>query len=819
MGDFDWAQNGRYIFFSSLYEQNKVLYRIGVQRLKNTKIAASLNNQQSSNFAEEQRFTAQIAAYLSMLQSMHQNLLNNEQFFLNQNIDILKKSKFFSNITSIIESMSDGKSITENEYRQIIAFFNVIQNHTDLDTLKSRVDQELNNIKLLNANFQKLSKEEQKDAKQSYIENPKAYNSQFGAQFYQTIVSEVEGKEITLRKTELDTEAYAKRINSILKNLSKKPEFRDLIIKIYNQHINETNFTVIHEGLKALILEQATLIIMNKSNSARQINDLTNELFITITEAIKNVDLTIPTELQRYNIFGGDVKDTTLEKYALTTDQNLVYLLELASNAQEILEKYQQLGTNKNLIQLWNELEQIAQEGQSGRSHHGSSRYGKKANELNKFLRQNIGQFFFGEKFSGDLRTYFKNQKKRLADLLKEKNASSTYIDNGILSILPEFADSCTLTVTKSDTAEIIALACAEKLPSIFEGKLPGKAINLKDDVQFIITPTKNIDELLKNFSNKVSKERITQIQETVRIFIKETIGSFLDKYHDAGKGSTNVNMAKNIYIDLLNELQKKLTSIYKDTNELEIAFNLLKNTMLGGVSVKEYGMYNNDLGYHGGSLGASGAPEGVLNNIETMYNSGGLKMIDKEKLLFAILNCAPSAIGSNLKENLENYLLGGAALIMFDEGFTAGANYVKEVQTELQNDMMVGPKNISLYFLNNAYVPASYILYNIYNSVYAFYNRLPHEVNQVKQRNRVVITNNASEALVQRLEGDSKNTKESKTFQGYQKSYKSNSNNLQERFKIIGQAAMDEITIQFLFMAGMLDILEDLQKTLTIKK
>jgi len=78
MGDFDWAQNGRYIFFSSLYEQNKVLYRIGVQRLKNTKIAASLNNQQSSNFAEEQRFTAQIAAYLSMLQSMHQNLLNNE---------------------------------------------------------------------------------------------------------------------------------------------------------------------------------------------------------------------------------------------------------------------------------------------------------------------------------------------------------------------------------------------------------------------------------------------------------------------------------------------------------------------------------------------------------------------------------------------------------------------------------------------------------------------------------------------------------------------------------------------------------------------
>jgi hypothetical protein len=167
---------------------------------------------------------------------------------------------------------------------------------------------------------------------------------------------------------------------------------------------------------------------------------------------------------------------------------------------------------------------------------------------------------------------------------------------------------------------------------------------------------------------------------------------------------------------------------------------------------VKEYTLYNNNLGYHGGSLGSGGAPEGVVKNITRMYELGGITPMDTDALLFAILNCSPSAIGSGLKEYLESYLLGGAALIMFDEGFTASKDYLDKMKEEIGINSL--PTNLNLYFLNGVYVPASYIIYNIYTNLNAFYGHLNNDVDSIKQRNRVVITNNASPSLISKSSG-----------------------------------------------------------------
>ena len=83
--------------------------------------------------------------------------------------------------------------------------------------------------------------------------------------------------------------------------------------------------------------------------------------------------------------------------------------------------------------------------------------------------------------------------------------------------------------------------------------------------------------------------------------------------------------------------------------------------------------------------------------------------------------------------------------------------------------------------------MPSSYILYNIYQSLLQFYHKLPSDIDTVKVRNRVIINNNASEDLIP------------------------NSGSLQERFKSAATTAEKQITIQFLFMAGMLDILNNL--------
>jgi len=194
------------------------------------------------------------------------------------------------------------------------------------------------------------------------------------------------------------------------------------------------------------------------------------------------------------------------------------------------------------------------------------------------------------------------------------------------------------------------------------------------------------------------------------------------------------------------------MNSLAMTSEEQEKAWEELSNTFISSISVKEYTLYNNDLGYHGGSLGSGGAPAGVVKNITRMYELGGITPIEADELLFSILNCAPSAIGSGLKEHLENYLLGGAALMMFDEGFTASKTYLKQMQEQIGINAL--PTNLNLYFLNGVYVPASYIIYNIYANLSAFYGQLNTDIESIKQRNRVVITNNASLSLVSKASG-----------------------------------------------------------------
>jgi len=61
----------------------------------------------------------------------------------------------------------------------------------------------------------------------------------------------------------------------------------------------------------------------------------------------------------------------------------------------------------------------------------------------------------------------------------------------------------------------------------------------------------------------------------------------------------------------------------------------------------------------------------------------GGISSIDKDLLLFALINCGPDGLAKGLKEDLATYLLGGAAMIMFDDGFTAANNFLNSIKQE----------------------------------------------------------------------------------------------------------------------------------------
>lgn len=786
--DFSWLSQGRYIFFSSLYNKNREIYDIGQSRLSNFKTNHT-SNSDDTNGEEYENFTQQIDAYLNMLQSWHQMLLNSERMFLQSNLSILKENNQFNNITSILEKMQDGTSITEDDYSNIIAFINFIQNHGDLTAMQENIKTSLNNISHLNKNFLSLTKEEKQTAIHNYITSPKNYNINAG-KLMRTIRIDDTFVSAYIKS---NSQYYAERVNKLLASLSDSEQFKQLVYQQYEKYKNDKTITVVGSNLTKLILSIVSDTITKDQghHKGEHTNKLTELVIQRLEDALKTTNLHKDLITPASGAFTHGGKRESFEEIAmLHVRENLSQLLETATNAEQIINKYDK---NKKLLNKWKNLKKLIAQGAA------KEQIVKKRREFNASLRENIKSAFSNREVNGQIYSELTENKDKIKFFSNRQiQKTLSFMENPLEAILPEFANGCKLTISKNTMAELLAANhIEENIPGMITGKLPG-SLNMKDDVTFILDTQTDIQTLLERETEASIKPLITDINNTINQYLEQTLGNFVKHYHDAGGGATDVELAEKTYIEdmktLMGLIEKYLSDINADEDIRTAVLNKLNNTLVGGISVKDYSLYNNEIGYHGGSLGGSGAPEAVVNNITKMYELGGISPYDKEALLFAILNCAPSAIGSHLKDSLEAYLLGGAAMIMFDEGFSIGKKYLQDMKEQVNIENFSGPKTLGLYYLNLTYVPSSYILYNIYQSLLQFYHKLPSDIHTVKVRNRVVINNNASESLIP------------------------DSGSLPERFKAAATAAEKQITIQFLFMAGMLDILNNLQNSFNIK-
>ena len=221
-----------------------------------------------------------------------------------------------------------------------------------------------------------------------------------------------------------------------------------------------------------------------------------------------------------------------------------------------------------------------------------------------------------------------------------------------------------------------------------------------------------------------------------------------------------------------------------------EKAYKALEQTFSTSVSVKDYDLYNNVLGFHGGKLGSGTAPEKVMENITEMYALGGITALDANALMIAVDNCGDAMIGgASLRTPLENYLLGGAALIMFDDSFALSDNFLANMTTQLK-----GQKVVNIYRLNTRYIPSSFILNKIYDNLTEIYlNILENNPVERTTNNYVTITNN--------------NTTE--VFNDPKVQNKS----LEDQWIAVREIVEHNILVLFSFMGGLLDILENLPK------
>lgn len=404
--------------------------------------------------------------------------------------------------------------------------------------------------------------------------------------------------------------------------------------------------------------------------------------------------------------------------------------------------------------------------------------------------------------FSKQLRAEIKKQISGKTKILKSKKDKliknlSNIANNGTgATDTRSFLTSCinNFDITGFDYAEIKAGSQASFQEGI-KAFMGGKKIQLKGDLY--------VSYFLKG--NPYQKLIDTTIQKQYNQTVKqiENFGKdFLEAYNDKGKGATNVSEAEAAYKEQLQKLaQSKKQLLDKVTNEtdkkkIEDIFQFLSTS----ISVKKYEdiTYINE-GFHGGSLGGGGRVVEAIPNIVKMLDAGGISLVDANTIIGALLNSFDgSLIGTGHEQPLKDYLVAGAAMVLFDDGFANGKRFLQQLSNELR---AVAPGALHLIFVNDMYYPQSFILTEICNNL----EQLESEITKTQNiyyhganRTYVVLNNPLNYNVLK---------KANEKHPG--------SENEAARWEDIGEYARDKVTIDLFFMAGMLDVLDALKQKL----
>ena len=752
----------RYIYFTSLSnEQSPSLNALGRHALN---MLNNIDKQLIGIDKEKDKkldgFT-RIELYLQFLERTAKQMQQNEIIFIQQQIQKIKniKTKFKDKDLDLIQDMLnnivDGDSIN---YDQLITLLNqLLLNPKQKENI---IKSQYNNIQKLDENFKRLSQDEQKNAEQAYFEAYEKYRTNFASKLKQ------DAKQNTIEIPYI-TSLMADKINSIISQLSNNQKVLDIV---KNQLLNNgINTNALLEAIVGIIVD---LVFENPEiNTKELINNLTTQ---TITDINQRIN-----QFVKSNSFDAFSKRSqkSLEQLAMRKEnefEGLANAALLIEDMDSVFEQYDSDG-KYGLKQSYEELEKLVK------------------NETNMNIINNKKGIFtraLGQAIQTNLINTVKN-KKGITDFSEIKKVIKEESDLYYQKRQLKEELSTQLRITQIKTADIAEIAASrevhEAIVNIILDRVNGKSINLKTDISFTV-----------GFSPKNGKTELPV--KAINNIINKELKNFLPDYHEIAKGSTDTEKSREILINkmknIIKNIEKKLKITDKNREEIEKMLSELYDAIFGSISVKDYDLYNNKLGFHGGSLGASGTPETVINNIVGMYKAGGISAIDADDILFTVLNSTDSTYGDEaLKTHVANYLLGGAALAMFDEDFLTAQKFLDNTKSTLFNNNHI--RSVQLYRLNSVYIPASYILYTIYQQLVPIYEDIALNFNNFPKTNNVIITtHNLTNADIPT---DSEHS------------------SAISRWDYISEQGIKNTKIQFMFMAGMLDIFKNLGNAFNI--
>lgn len=375
---------------------------------------------------------------------------------------------------------------------------------------------------------------------------------------------------------------------------------------------------------------------------------------------------------------------------------------------------------------------------------------------------------------------------------LKEKS-TKLKCEEKIKIITYEQLSDMKITVSRPKQAEITAAVNALIRTSGNNVYIEGST-NLKND--FVISFDIPINKILSNYQNSLL-ETIRQSEDEFRKGFRQLTSGYIipeDILNPTKYTTTSVEasmMLKNITDDYI----KKIKQAQLTATEVKEELQNIKNSLIVQGSVKDFYTFDNEFGFVGGTLGSDWHT--ALENLYKMYEQGGIDVADFKWLEFAILNCSPESLGAHLKNPIEKYLSFAAAMMMFNYGASQIAYAGEILKNKTESDSM---KVFNLYYLNSIYYPGSLILQIILNRLKDCAQDLTGIKDKYSSGTGVQILNNSHYDI---------DTTRGKT--------KASANSTpEERWNIQAKNTDELISINFTFLAGLLDILDSLQEKLS---
>lgn len=366
-----------------------------------------------------------------------------------------------------------------------------------------------------------------------------------------------------------------------------------------------------------------------------------------------------------------------------------------------------------------------------------------------------------------------------------------------------------------NDSANVI------KQVQAFFKKYPPKSQKGKSPISdaFIISALKSIDNLWLDFIKDVARTSTSQRS------VGENFTTYITKQSNA---ATAINT-------IIKEIDKTTADQAEQNKILQEILDYINNLLTVEASVKEYNVYYNEIGYEGGSLGGEGrvieAVPNILNNYiaaggkhnySFVVNAHGENLMSghnanfQQLLIDVLLNSGDAMIAGrkypDLINKVKTFLLGAAAMTMFDEGFANTQLVFENFQEALfegtsLSGTKIAPSVAHFYFVNELFIPQSYILSTILQSVENAFLKTINTFNDMISTNNIIVHNDIQyDRSGAAWSDDPKEQKQGIGRDGLTK---------QQRWEYYSELAQQKVTMKFVFLGNMLDIFRNLEAKL----